>query len=197
MGELTTSSIPQWTYSHVRDRRAQTLLTRPRICHTYLTQRYLLTRNPQPYCEDCLVPLTVRHVLVECSSLIALRHRYLYHCRGRDSGVYYIAQVLGPACLAPGHDVFKYLGKAGLLPIKTQVLIQGRKKRQRHLLSRFIDHKEGIQRLSELAFSSAARPQLLTRFQRTSSDKISPCPAARHRTYLRPCHTMETSWTDC
>ncbi|MPC70499.1 hypothetical protein E2C01_064749 [Portunus trituberculatus] len=60
MGELTTFSIPQWTYSHVRDRRAQTSLTRLRIGHTYLTQRYLLTRDLQPYCEDCLVPLTVR-----------------------------------------------------------------------------------------------------------------------------------------
>ncbi|MPC72139.1 hypothetical protein E2C01_066433 [Portunus trituberculatus] len=54
----------RWTYSHVRDRRAQTLLTRLRIGHTYLTQRYLLTRDPQPYCEDCLMPFTVRHVLV-------------------------------------------------------------------------------------------------------------------------------------
>ncbi|MPD04180.1 hypothetical protein E2C01_099854 [Portunus trituberculatus] len=26
----------------------------------YLTQRYLLTRDPQPYCDDCLVPLTMR-----------------------------------------------------------------------------------------------------------------------------------------
>ncbi|MPC76514.1 hypothetical protein E2C01_070930 [Portunus trituberculatus] len=45
--------------------------------YRYLTQRYLLTRDPQPYCDDCLVPLTVRHLLVECPSLIELRHRYL------------------------------------------------------------------------------------------------------------------------
>ncbi|MPC80349.1 hypothetical protein E2C01_074927 [Portunus trituberculatus] len=72
MGEITTSTIPQWTYSHVRDRRAQTLLARLRKGHTYLTQRYLLTRDPQPYCDDCLVPVTVRHLLVECPSLIEL-----------------------------------------------------------------------------------------------------------------------------
>ncbi|MPC91176.1 hypothetical protein E2C01_086195 [Portunus trituberculatus] len=77
MGELTTSSIPQWTYSHVRNCRAQTSLTRLCIGHTYLTQRYLLTRDPQPYCEECLLPLTVRHVLVECPSLFGLRHHYL------------------------------------------------------------------------------------------------------------------------
>ncbi|MPC32571.1 hypothetical protein E2C01_025886 [Portunus trituberculatus] len=72
MGEITTSTIPQWTYSHVRDRRTHTLLARLRIGHTYLTQRYLLIRDPQPYCDDCLVPLTVRHLLVECPSLTTL-----------------------------------------------------------------------------------------------------------------------------
>ncbi|MPC19957.1 hypothetical protein E2C01_012887 [Portunus trituberculatus] len=56
-------------------------MERLRIGHTYLTQRYLLTRDPQPYCDDCLVPLTVRHLLVECPSLMDLRHRYLYRCR--------------------------------------------------------------------------------------------------------------------
>ncbi|MPC87087.1 hypothetical protein E2C01_081938 [Portunus trituberculatus] len=116
MGEITISSISHWTYTHVRDRRLHTLLVRLRIGHTYLTQRDLLTRDPQPYCDDCLVPLTVRHVLVECPSLIELRHRYLYRCRGRDSGVYYISKVLGPGCLAQGHDVFRFLGEAGLLP---------------------------------------------------------------------------------
>ncbi|MPC97727.1 hypothetical protein E2C01_093056 [Portunus trituberculatus] len=116
MGEITTSTLPQWTYTHVRDRRAQTLLARLRIGHTYLTQRYLLTRDPQPYCDDCLVLLTVRHLLVECPSLIELRHRYLYRCRGRDSGVCYLSKVLGPACLAPDHDVYRHLGEAGLLP---------------------------------------------------------------------------------
>ncbi|MPC88050.1 hypothetical protein E2C01_082940 [Portunus trituberculatus] len=77
MGEITTFTILQWTYSHVRDRRAQTLLARLRIGHTYLTQRYLLTRDPQPFCDDYLVPLTVRHLVVGCPSLTDFRHRYL------------------------------------------------------------------------------------------------------------------------
>ncbi|MPC90835.1 hypothetical protein E2C01_085838 [Portunus trituberculatus] len=106
MGEITTSTIPQWTYTHVRERRLQTLLARLRIGHTYLTQRYLLTRDPQHYCDDCLGPLTVRHLLVECASLTDLRHRYLYRCRSRDSGVYYISKILGLECLAQGYDVF-------------------------------------------------------------------------------------------
>ncbi|MPD03620.1 hypothetical protein E2C01_099262 [Portunus trituberculatus] len=116
MGEITSSTLPQWTYTHVRFRRAQTLLARLRIGHTYLTQRYLLTMDPQTYCDEGLVLLTVRHLLVECPSLIELRHRYLYRYRGRDSGVYYLSKVLGPVSLAPGHDVFSFLGEASLLP---------------------------------------------------------------------------------
>ncbi|MPC58548.1 hypothetical protein E2C01_052554 [Portunus trituberculatus] len=65
-----------------------------------------VTRDPQSYCDDCLVPLTVRDILVECPSLTDLRHRYLYRCRGRDSGVYYTLKVLRPECLAQGHDFF-------------------------------------------------------------------------------------------
>ncbi|MPC78933.1 hypothetical protein E2C01_073441 [Portunus trituberculatus] len=42
-----------------------------------------MTRDPQPYWDDSLVPLTVWHLLVKCPSLIELRHRYLYRCRGR------------------------------------------------------------------------------------------------------------------
>ncbi|MPC83363.1 hypothetical protein E2C01_078072 [Portunus trituberculatus] len=94
----------------------QILLTRLRIGYTHLTQRYLLPRDPQPYCDECLVPLTMRHMLVECPSLMDLRHRYFYRDSGRDSGVYYLSEILRPACLDPSHDVFRYLGEAGLLP---------------------------------------------------------------------------------
>ncbi|MPC28638.1 hypothetical protein E2C01_021847 [Portunus trituberculatus] len=90
MGEITTSVLHDWTYTHIRDRRTQVILVRLRVGHIYVTQRYLLTGDPQPYCDDCLVPLTLRHLLVECLSLIDLRRHYLYRCRGRDSGVYFL-----------------------------------------------------------------------------------------------------------
>ncbi|MPC36623.1 hypothetical protein E2C01_030088 [Portunus trituberculatus] len=53
---------------------------------------YLLTRDPQLYCDDCLVPLTVRHLIVKCPSLTDLRHRYLYRCRGIEIAVSIISQ---------------------------------------------------------------------------------------------------------
>lgn len=116
LGEITKTVTQEWDYTHIRNRRLQTLLTRLRIGHTRLTHDFLMSRDPQPYCDDCLVPLTIRHILVECPSLLDFRHRYLYRCRGGGSGVYCLSKVLGPSCLAPGHDVFRFLEEAGLLP---------------------------------------------------------------------------------
>ena len=102
MGEITRTVTQEWDYSHIRNRRLQTLVTRLRIGHTRLTHGYLLSRDLQPYCDDCLVPLTVRHILVECPSLMDLRHRRLYRCRGGGNGVYCLTKVLGPSCLPLG-----------------------------------------------------------------------------------------------
>ena len=65
-------------YANVRERRLQTVLARLRIGHTRLTHSYLMSGEYQPYCDDCLVPLTVWHLLVECPSLVELRQRFLY-----------------------------------------------------------------------------------------------------------------------
>ena len=51
-------------------------LTRLLIGHTRLTHSYLMSGDPLPYCEDCIVPLTVRHILLECPSYE--QHRQLF-----------------------------------------------------------------------------------------------------------------------
>jgi hypothetical protein len=51
-------------------------LTRLRIGHSTLTHGHLMDRSYQPYCDDCLVPLTIKHLLIECPSLIHERIRY-------------------------------------------------------------------------------------------------------------------------
>ena len=89
-----------WDYSNIRERRLQTALARLRIGHTRLTHSYLMSGEFQPYCDDCLVPLTVRHLLVGCPSLVELRQRFLYRCRGVDSG-FSLSRVLGPTCSSP------------------------------------------------------------------------------------------------
>ena len=41
-------------------------LTRLRIGHTKHTHAYLISRGAMPYCDSCIVPLSIRHILVEC-----------------------------------------------------------------------------------------------------------------------------------
>lgn len=72
-------------------------LSRLKIGHTRLTHEHLISGNPQPYCDDCLVPLTVRHFLVECPSHI--QHRGLFGCPGPPT----LADVFGHGnCAADG-----------------------------------------------------------------------------------------------
>jgi len=44
--------------------------------HTRLTNSYLLKGESQPVCEACYSPLTVKHILVDCTRYSAARHRY-------------------------------------------------------------------------------------------------------------------------
>ncbi len=70
-------SISPWYSSSQATRRHEVLLTRLRIGHSLLTHGYLM-RGEQypPYCQNCLVPLSVRHLLVECPDYLEERHRF-------------------------------------------------------------------------------------------------------------------------
>ena len=84
-----------WDYSNIRECRLQTALARLRIGHTRLIHSHLMSGEYQPFCDDCLVPLTVRHLLVECPSLVELRQRFPYQCHSADGG-FSLSRVLGP-----------------------------------------------------------------------------------------------------
>ena len=51
------------------------LLNRLRIGHSHLTHSYLLYGDGSPACQSCGIPLTVKHILVECSNLRDIRDR--------------------------------------------------------------------------------------------------------------------------
>ena len=95
-------------------RRWETVLCRLRIGHTRLTHGFLMAGDHQPFCDDCLVPLTVRHLLVECPSLGDIRSRFLSEARGGD-GRYILARVLGQDVLYDGSGIFRFIMEAGLL----------------------------------------------------------------------------------
>jgi len=44
--------------------------------HSRLTHSYLLCGDAPPTCQSCGIPLTVKHILVECTNLRDIREKY-------------------------------------------------------------------------------------------------------------------------
>ena len=51
-----------------KNRLVETTLTRLRIGHSRLTHGFLMERGYPPFCDDCIVPITIKHILLECPS---------------------------------------------------------------------------------------------------------------------------------
>jgi len=69
-------SVLTWPSSQQKSIKDSTILTRLRIGHTALTHGFLMEQGNAVYCDDCLVPLTVLHVLTECPSTEDTRRRF-------------------------------------------------------------------------------------------------------------------------
>ena len=71
-----------WNSSSQDNRKHEVALARLRIGHTRLTHGYLMEgrRDEPPFCEDCVVPLSVQHLLAECPSLNNERRRFFPSC---------------------------------------------------------------------------------------------------------------------
>ena len=69
-------SIVPWDTSCRKNRYEERLLCRLRIGHTRLTHEFLMSGDPIPFCENCLVPLSVHHILVECPDYVRERSAY-------------------------------------------------------------------------------------------------------------------------
>jgi len=52
------------------------LLNRLRIGPSRLTHSHLLFGDDPPTCQSCGIPLTVKHILVECRNLHDIREKY-------------------------------------------------------------------------------------------------------------------------
>ena len=57
-------------------RREEVVLARARIGHTYITHSFLLKGEQAPACNTCAVPLTVEHILIDCSDYAISRNKY-------------------------------------------------------------------------------------------------------------------------
>ena len=58
------------------NRRDETVLTRLRIGHTYVTHSYLLRGEPAPRCTLCNCTYSIHHILLACVHINHIRSRY-------------------------------------------------------------------------------------------------------------------------
>jgi ribonuclease HI len=63
-----------YPYRNRYSRREEIVLTRLRIGHSYLTHAYLLKGEELPQCPACSVPLTIKHILLDCGEYDHLRN---------------------------------------------------------------------------------------------------------------------------
>ena len=57
-------------------RRDECIIYRRRIGHTYFTHGFLLRKEDPPECIACQLPLTVKHILLNCIDFILIRQKY-------------------------------------------------------------------------------------------------------------------------
>ena len=79
-----TKYICPWVYSSICYGR-EAALCRLRIGHTWFSHSYLMSKDHQFFFDDCLVPQTVKHFLIECPGLLELRNKYFVKIIGSYS----------------------------------------------------------------------------------------------------------------
>ena len=63
--------VKDWTSSHNKSRRIETVLARLRLGHTNITHVYPMEGQTEPpECDRCRVTITVKHLLLECRKYV-------------------------------------------------------------------------------------------------------------------------------
>ena len=83
-------------------------LNRLKVGHTRLTHEYLIKKEEQPYCEDCIVPLSIKHLLTECPSYDAERSASF------GSATPTMKEIFLPRNLKISGPLFNYLRQIGI-----------------------------------------------------------------------------------
>ena len=65
--------VKDWTSSHNKSRRIETVLARLRLGHVYLMQG----QTEPPECNRCRVTITVKHLLLECRKYVTIHNKYI------------------------------------------------------------------------------------------------------------------------
>jgi ribonuclease HI len=85
-------------------RKAETVLNRLLIGHTYFSHSFLLRNDDPPWCHACDEIMSVKHILTQCADLIEARERYF-------NGLTSIREVFD----LPSTSIFLFLQEVGLL----------------------------------------------------------------------------------
>ena len=71
------NDVKDWTSSHNKSRRIETVLARLKLGHIIITQVYLMQgQTERPKCNRCRVTITVKHLRLECRKYVTIRNRY-------------------------------------------------------------------------------------------------------------------------
>ena len=76
--------LGEWPPAYRNVRRDEVVLGRCRIGHTFYTNSYLLKAEQRPDCIGCQCPLTVRHILIDCTDFSHIRQKYFNKASMRD-----------------------------------------------------------------------------------------------------------------
>ena len=101
-------SVKPMSTAYQKNRDWERKLARLRIGHCALTHKYLLTGENQPYCVDCVVPLTLRHIISECPNYHDDRNNHLHNLNSLSA----VLGEGGPVQL--NGPLYKYLKEIGI-----------------------------------------------------------------------------------
>ncbi|CAF4043758.1 unnamed protein product [Rotaria magnacalcarata] len=102
--------VTRWNSPSYKSRRDETVIARLRIGHTRLTHGYLMESGVRPYCLNCIVPLTVEHILVECPDF--QDHRRTYFSRLSPVN---LCNILAEGDSFNAHSIIQFLSTIGLI----------------------------------------------------------------------------------
>ena len=63
-------------HNKIRSRHELVIINRLPLGHCRLTHSYLMSGDDQPVCKSCRLPLTVKHILVDCPNLQDTRLKF-------------------------------------------------------------------------------------------------------------------------
>ncbi|GFS27057.1 RNA-directed DNA polymerase from transposon X-element [Elysia marginata] len=75
--EIRPNPKERLVFDERMSRKQETVVSRLRIGHSWITHEYLLKGEQQPYCTDCECPITVKHILVECADFLLSRQKII------------------------------------------------------------------------------------------------------------------------